>query len=130
MKKLIIGLLLVAAGTGVFFFLRNKKDTDKPGNKENSELLIGKWETIIQQENDSSIIHYKYEFQKNGNIIRTLNDSTKTDSLIYEWDKAGDLLIKSNAADTITKVYKVIFNGSDSLIVKNDSTNMLFIKLK
>ena len=41
MNKLFIGLLIIAAGAGVFFFLRNKKSGTSTGLQK--ELLVGKW---------------------------------------------------------------------------------------
>jgi len=41
MKNLFIGLLIVAAGAGAFFFLRNKKQSSEV--RIDKELLVGKW---------------------------------------------------------------------------------------
>ena len=87
MKNLIIGLLVVAAGTGVFFLLKKKKAGTAPVIEIKKDLIIGKWKTDAQPGNDSTFKDYQYEFSKEGNIIRSLNDSTIADSVFYTWDK-------------------------------------------
>ena len=41
MKKLFIGLLIIAAGAGAYYFLQKKKS--EPTDKLDKELLVGKW---------------------------------------------------------------------------------------
>ncbi len=131
MKKILIGLLIVAAVTAAYFFLY-KKDTDKPAQQETAkELIIGKWNTIsVQPVTDSLTAFYNYEFQKDGKLFRTFSDTVKADTLLYEWNKAGELLMKSNTADTVAKAFVITFTGDDSLTLKTDSLNMLLLKQK
>jgi hypothetical protein len=131
MKKLFIGLLIVAAGAGVFYLLRKKKDTTEPENEIKKELIIGKWKTDAQPGNDSAFKDYRYEFSKDGIIVRSLNDSTKTDSSFYAWSKESNLEWKKNAADTTGVLYQVVQLTADSLqLMSKDSSVIQFIRLK
>ncbi len=131
MKKILIGLLVVAAVTAVYFFLY-KKDKERPAQQStNQELIIGKWKTSsVLPATDSLITSYNYDFQKEGKLFRSVSDSAKADTLLYEWNKAGELLIKSNASDTTAKTYVTTFTGNDSLTLKTDSLSMLLLKQK
>ncbi len=131
MNKLFIGLLIVAAGAGVFFLLRKKKNTTEPENEIKKELIIGKWRTDAQPGNDSTFKDYRYEFSKEGNIIRSLNDSAMADSSFYAWNNESNLEWKKNATDTTGVLYKVIQLTADSLqLVSKDSVTILFTRLK
>ena len=129
MNKLFIGLLIVAAGTGAFFLLRKKKTTD--ANKINKEWIIGKWETDAVIPGDSTFRLFRYEFQKEGNILRSLNDSAKADTTHYEWNKKNDLVWSKKPGDSTGRIYSVIKLTTDSLQVRSeDSTMILFTKVK
>ena len=73
MNKLIIGLLVVAAGAGIFLFLRKKKN-EITVNSINKEWIIGKWKTDSTVATDSNFSKYQFDFQKDGNVVRSLND--------------------------------------------------------
>ena len=131
MKNLIIGLLVVAAGAGVFFLLKKKKASTEPVSEIKKDLIIGKWKTDAQPGNDSSFKDYQYEFSKEGNIVRSLNDSTIADSVFYTWDKESNLEWKKNAADTTSVLYKVVQLTADSLqLLSKDSSVIQFTRLK
>jgi hypothetical protein len=122
MNKLIIGLLILAAGAGIFFYLRNKKEKPVAGTI-NQELIIGKWKTAT----DSST----YEFQKNGQVIKSAGDSLKADTSYYEWNKTNDLVWKQKINDSTGKVYVLLKLSTDTLQVRSaDSTEQLFTRLK
>ena len=131
MKNLIIGLLVVAAGAGVFFLLKKKKASTEPVSEIKKDLIIGKWKTDAQPGNDSSFKDYQYEFSKEGNIVRSLNDSTIADSVFYAWDKESNLEWKKYAADTTSVLYKVVQLTADSLqLLSKDSSVIQFTRLK
>ena len=128
MKKLFIGLLIVAAGAGVFFLLRKKKNTTI-ANAINKEWIIGKWKASAEK--DSAFSQYSYDFMKDGNIVRSLNDSAKADTSRYEWNKKNELVWKETATDSVGKVFAVVKLTSDSLQVQSkDSSTILFTKVK
>ncbi|MGH2554076.1 MAG: hypothetical protein ACRDEB_10180 [Chitinophagaceae bacterium] len=128
MNKLIIGLLIIAAGTGVFFLLRKKKN-EIATNDIKKEWLAGNWKAAAGK--DSVFSMYRYEFQKNGNIIRTINDSVAPDTLHYEWTKGNELLWKNNTSDSTGNILTVIKLTQDSLqVYSKDSAQILFTKLK
>lgn len=127
MNKLFIGLLIVAAGAGVFFLLRKKKNSTT-ANTINKEWIIGKWKA--PSDNDSTG-QYRYDFQKDGNLLISPNDSAKADTFHYEWSKHNDLVWKETAADTAREVFSIVKLTQDSLQVRSkDSVVTLFIKLK
>ncbi len=127
MNKLIIGLLVVAAGAGIFLLLRKKKETTI-ANDIQKELIIGKWIPITIGTNFSK---YQFDFLKDGNVIRSLNDSAKADTSHYEWNKASELVWKEKASDSLGKVYVVAKLTSDSLHVQDtDSSTVVFTKVK
>src|SRR5258705_13563940 len=127
MNKLFIGLLIVAAGAGVFFFLRKKKNTTT--NDIKKEWILGKWKADAGK--DSAFSSYSYDFLKDGNVVRSLNDSAKADSSHYAWNKANELVWKQNASDSTGKMFAVLKLTQDSLLVQSkDSATILFTKLK
>lgn len=126
MNKLFIGLLIVAAGAGVFFVLRKKKNTTT--YSINKEWIIGKWKAGDKK--DSAFSQYSYDFLKDGNIIRSLNDSAKADTSHYEWKK-NELIWKETAGDSTGKVFSVLKLTQDSLQLQSkDSLQILFIRTK
>ena len=128
MKNVFIGLLIVAAGTGVFFLLRNKKEP-AAGNEINKEWIVGKWK--VDAGKDSVFNQYRYDFQKDGNILRSLSDSAKADTSFYEWNKKDELVWKEKQNDSTTSVFSVIKLTPDSLQIRSkDSATILFTRLK
>jgi hypothetical protein len=138
MKKLFIGLLVIAAGAGAFYYF-NQKSGDKPEMSSlNKELIIGKWKTDAVMANDSGFNKYSYNFQNEGTILRSLNDSANADTMHYEWSKTNDLVWsewtpseKEKASDSTPTIYSVIKLTQDSLQVQSkDSIKVLFTKVK
>ena len=128
MNKLFIGLLIIAAGAGVFFLLRKKKNSTA-ANTINKEWIIGKWKAT--EGNDSAFNQYRYDFQKDGNLLVSPNDSARVDTFHYEWSKNNDLVWKETAADTSREIFSIVKLTQDSLQVQTkDSAIILFTKLK
>ncbi|MEO7924663.1 MAG: hypothetical protein ABIR30_13360 [Chitinophagaceae bacterium] len=124
MNKLIIGLLIVAAGAGVFFFLRSKKET--PASKINKELLTGKWKPVDDTSGKTS-----FDFQKDGRVISLAGDSARADTSYYAWNKTNELVWKEKPTDSSGKVYSVLALSIDSLrVLGRDSSIMRFVKTK
>ena len=129
MNKLIIGLLIIAAGAGIFLLLRKKKHTTV-SNEIKKEWIVGKWKSDAVMANDSNFSKYQFDFQKDGNVVRSLNDSVKADTTYYEWNKANELVWKEKASDSTGKVYLVTKLTRDSLQVQGtDSSTVLFTKV-
>lgn len=145
MKKLIFGLLIIAAGAGLFFYLQNKKETSSQNNIQ-KELLIGKWKmSSIQEGKDSSnnllvgimglvdtnILNYDYEFTKDQKINRFLGDSLTKDSSVYEWNKNNQLIWKEYYRDSVGEALQVLKLNNDSLQLRDkDSMLIYFTKVK
>lgn len=130
MNKLIIGLLIVAAaGAGIFFYLRKEKN-DTPATLTNKELIVGKWKTNSFEPVFDSVQHkYTYTVAADGSLLRSLSDSTKTDSLRYEWKSTNELSIKENDSTSVS--YIILQLTSDSLQWQTkDSVKTLLLKVK
>jgi hypothetical protein len=128
MKKLFIGLLIIAAGTGGFFLLRKKNNITTTTNKD---WIIGKWQ--IQPPNpviDTTFTLYQYDFQKEGVLLQSLKDSIATDTMHYEWNKRSQLVWKKVKADSTERIFEVAKLGKDSMEVRGaDSIKVLFTRL-
>jgi hypothetical protein len=95
MKKVFFGLLIIAAGAGIFLYLRQQK---KQSTIEQS-LIIGSWKLdslAFKKDSgglqpnvflfpDSNLLKYHYEFTKNNSILTSLQDSLTSDSARYDW---------------------------------------------
>lgn len=145
MKKLIFGLLIIAAGAGAFFYFKNKKLTIAK-SPDQKEMILGKWkmnsiQTPVDSNSnflvgimgmvDSNLMKYYYEFTKDGSIHRSLGDSLTKDSSRYNWDDKDQLLWKEYPSDTTGETFKIVQLTEDSLKVETaDSALILFTKLK
>lgn len=131
MKNFFIGLLVVAAGTAVYFFVIKKKK-DQPVTGINKEWIIGKWKTdLAQQAADSTKPPITYVFQKEGIALRSVSDTVTADTLHYAWKETGELLLKEKATDTTGTLLAVSKLTADSLELKgSDNATILFTKLK
>ena len=143
MKKVFIGLLILAAGAGAFFFLRKTQNSIASNNIQ-KEWVIGKWklDSIIlsKDSNDKftpgiigiiapDLMKYRYEFKPGGSVL--LTDSLTKDSTNYEWNKKDQLVWKEHPADTSNNVFTVSTLSKDSLILQSkDSVILLFTKVK
>jgi hypothetical protein len=129
MKKLFIGLLIIAAGTGVFFLLQKQK-SNEPQQSFQQELLTGKWKTTEKPEKDTVYSQYQYEFSKVGFYLKTLNDSSKADTGYYNWKAKNKLIWKLNATDTAGTEFVVVKLSADSLQLQTkDSLIISFTRL-
>ncbi len=145
MKKVFIGLLILAAGATAFWLLQ-KKDTPTTGINIQKELLIAKWklDSIALPKDSASnfmtgiigivapdLMSYQYELKKDGAISLSLQDSLLTDSSRYEWTKENKLVWKEYPADTSGDVFTVSTLNRDSLVLQSrDSVFLLFTKVK
>jgi len=145
MKKVFIGLLILAAGAGAYYFLQ-KKDKPITGNNIQHERIIGKWKLdslhFLKDSNDNFLVgimgmvepnlkKYHYEFTKDGSISLSLGDSLTKDSSRYEWNKKDQLVWKEYPADTSGNIFTVSMPGKDSLFLQSeDSVILQFTKLK
>jgi hypothetical protein len=143
MKKLFIGLLIIAAGAGTFYFLQKKKS--ETGNFLQKELLTGKWKLDSIEIKKDSNVHFmtaitaidsnfpklRYDFRKDGNILVSLKDSVKADSSRYEWTKTNELLLREKTHDSTSEVYSVIHLTNDTLLLQSkDSAVFVFTRQK
>jgi hypothetical protein len=130
MKKLLIGLLIAAAGTGAYYYFNPKKE-DKPKDPPVTKaLIIGKWKVAtIEPVTDSIEKKFIYDFKQEGTALRFINDTLKADTVRYEWNKNSGLVIKENVADSIGKVYAVAKLTADTLQLQS-ATNSIVTLVK
>ena len=145
MKKLFIGLLIIAAGAGAYYFLQKKKSETSIDLEK--ELLVGKWKMDslnlsprdsatafilgLMSPGDSTLSKSQFDFQKEGTFIQTHNDQLQNDTSYYEWEKKNKLLIKEATKDSTGEIYSVNKLNIDSLILQSkDSTIFVLTKLK
>lgn len=145
MKKVFIGLLMLAAG-GATFFLLQKKDKPITGNNIQKDWIIGKWKLdsiLLPKDTNANFIagimkiiepdlmKYHYVFKKDGAISLLLRDSLTKDSARYEWNKENQLIWKEYPADTTGEVFNVSVPHKDSLVLQSqDSSVLVFTKVK
>ena len=145
MKKLFIGLLILAAGAATFFLLQ-KKDKQIITNNIQQEQIIGKWKLdslfFLRDPNDNFMVgimgmvdphlmKYQYEFTKDGYLSLSLGDSLTKDSTRYEWNKKDQLVWKEYPTDSSGNIFKVSLLNNDSLVLQSeDSSILLFTKVK
>lgn len=144
MKKLFIGLLIVAAGAAIFFLLPRK---DKPltATSFQQEKIIGQWKLDsihfvndstdfipgIMGMVDSGLRKYRYEFTKDGSIAFSLGDSLIKDRSGYEWNNENQLVWKENSTDTSGDIFGISLLTNDSLALQSkDSSVLLFTKVR
>ncbi|MFI5132112.1 MAG: hypothetical protein ACHQFX_19060 [Chitinophagales bacterium] len=145
MKKLFIGLLIIAAGAGAYFFLQKKKSATT--DKLDKELLVGKWKMDslnlsprdsatafvlgLMSPGDSTLSKSQFDFQEGGTFLQTHSDPLQNDTSYYEWSKKNKLLIKESIKDSTGEVYFVNILNIDSLILQSkDSTVFVLTKIK
>jgi len=130
MNKLIIGLLILAAGSAAYFFIYKKNTTGNADNI-NKEWIVGKWKTDAVIAGDSNFNKYHFEFNKDGFILRSIPDSAEIDTTSYEWSKTNELIWKDKISDSTGKIFRLTKLTRDSLQVQTkDSTSILFTRLK
>lgn len=104
MNKIWIGLLIIGAAAGAFFYLRKEQKTNNDGFKK--EWIVGKWkidslnsagndsaQELVQTGilPDSNYRQYQYEFFEDGRIVKAGSDSAHTYTLQYNWKKKNPL---------------------------------------
>jgi hypothetical protein len=133
MQKQIIGLLLLAAaGTGAYFYFSGKKSNEPSAVKLNKELLIGKWKTeTIEPATDSTESKYMYDFKNDGKVLRSANDTTKADTIFYNWNKTAALVLTKLVNDSTGSELVVTKLNADTLQwLTAAKTTVTLLKLK
>jgi|SRR5688572_13898083 hypothetical protein len=143
MKKVFIGLLIIAAAAGAYYFLRkaNKPETITEVNKE---LLVGEWKLDSLQfpkdssksQNlnillliDSNLTKYRYVFTKDSTMTLHPLDSSTVERSGYLWAK-NDLVIRKDSSSTADSLTVSILNKDSLVLQDKDSTILFFTKIK
>lgn len=131
MKKVFIGLLIAAAGTGAYFYFQQGKKTER-ASTANHALLIGKWEAdTLQAGKDKAFSRNSYQFADSNTLILTGHDSlAKKDTFRYQWDKA-DVISWKHAQDTSAVTFTVHTLNKDSVaLIASDSSRILLLRAR
>lgn len=147
MKKIIIGLLFIAAAaTGVYYLLKEKKNTSVV-NSVKKEKLIGKWKidslvathdstsdglALLLFDIDSTARNQVYDFQESGQVLVSLPSDTlsKKDTSSYTWIKENEMLWKEKYTDSTAETMTVIkLDKKDFILQSKDSTLVYFKKV-
>lgn len=130
MKKLFIGLLVLAAGGAVFLLLNKKKNSTEVATI-NKTFILGKWKPISKEPaTDTLQTQYQFDFLKEGIVLRVSNDSIKADTTHYEWNKANELVMKESATDSAGTLYTVVKLTADTLQVQSKTNNVSLLLTK
>jgi hypothetical protein len=146
MNKILIGLLIMGAAAGAFFYLRNKdKQSDSTFNKE---WIVGEWkiDSISTVSNDSlhdlvktgilpdsNYRQYQYSFFNDGRIVKAGSDSAHTYTLQYDWQKEKEktLTWKKTATDSTGVSLQVSTLAKDTMVLESADKGMVrFIKAR
>jgi hypothetical protein len=140
MKKVFFGLLIIAAGAGIFLYLRQQK---KQSTIEQS-LIIGDWKLdslAFKKDSgglqpnvllflDSNLLKYHYEFTKNNSILISLQDSLTSDSTRYYWAAKNELVWKDDPSAAGDSLLVTILSKDSLVLLGRDSTAFYFTKNK
>lgn len=125
MKKIFIGLLIVAAGAGAYYLLSQSKNIE-PVKENNTTLLLGKWKAGEPAGvNDSSLLDgTQYEVLKDGLVLMRDSTGAAPDSVYYVWTATGDLQIRTKSTDSTGENLKVVQLTKDSLQLKDKNEKL------
>ncbi|MEI9807742.1 MAG: hypothetical protein WDO16_07625 [Bacteroidota bacterium] len=142
MKKIFIGLLIIAAGVGVYYFLQTQKTP--AANSIQKELVTGKWRLSsldvktkdssayflsLLSVIDSNLTRYQYDFKEDGYVFKSLGDTVSTDTSQYKWTAGNELAWKESATDSAGEIFTVTRLSADSLIMQaKDSAIFVFTR--
>lgn len=123
MKKIFIGLLIVAAGAGAYYLLTQSKNI-VPVTENNSTLLLGKWKAGEPGSgSDSSLLDgSQYDVLKDGLVLVRDSADAAPDNVYYTWTANGDLQIRLKSTDSTGENLKVVQLTKDSLQLKDKNS--------
>ena len=134
MNKLFIGLLILAAGAGVFFFLR--KQNQKETIMFNKEWMVGKWklDSIVHKDPaknhnlipDADLKSFQYNFIGDSSLLQITGDSGSVVRLHYQWKNENKLMVTDNVTDTVGDVFTITQLTNDKMIVLSADSMLLF----
>lgn len=123
MKKIFIGLLIVAAGAGAYYLLSQSKNIE-PVKENNADLLLGKWKAgePVSGSDSSLLDGTHYEVLKDGLVLMRDSAGAAPDSVYYVWTANGDLQIRTKRTDSTGENLKVVRLTKDSLQLKDKNS--------
>lgn len=122
MKIILIALLVLAAGTGVWFFLANKNKINKPAPHPMLQLA-GNWETIGK---DSANNSGRFRFTAGSLLFHTTTDSLPADTFHYQIRDAQLLLMHGNG-DSSANYLSILLATEDTLQLKTTDSSILLL---
>ncbi len=122
MKIILITLLLVAAGTGIWFFLANKNKINKPTPQPMLQLA-GNWETVGK---DSANNNERFRFTADSLLFHTTTDSLPADTFHYQLRDAQLVLTHGNG-DSSVNYLSILLATADTLQLKTADSSILLL---
>lgn len=125
MKKIFIGLLIVAAGAGAYYLLSQPKNIE-PSTENNSTLLLGKWKAgdPVSGSDSSLLDGAEYDVLKDGLVLVRDSVNAAPDSVFYVWTTNGDLQIRTKSTDSTGENLNVVLLTKDSLQLKDKNSKL------
>lgn len=132
MKKVLIGLLIAAAGTGIYFFISTRKKAAQPTTRYSQEWIIGKWESHRNDSVPDSLFSVQHwEFSKEGIAVFHNQRPALTDSFRFSWKDSLTLSLKKSIEDSTETIFNIVRLQPDSLELKTaESTGIQLTKMK
>jgi hypothetical protein len=138
MKKLFIGLLIIAAaGAGVYFYLRAKQlNSPAPSPGTNKERIIGKWraDSVHSEPDDTSLFtrllldsNYKttsYTFHPEGKLEATIASIPRTDTGVYIFRTDTTMVWKPEAEGPDSVTIRITKLDTAALILRTDGSQL------
>jgi hypothetical protein len=144
MKKIIIGLLLIAAaGTGVYYLLKEKNEPAIGSINKNH--VIGKWKidslvaikdstkdgvALLLFAMDSNARNQVYDFLESGQVLVSLpsDSAPKKDTSSYAWGKDNEMLWKEKYTDSTAEAMTVIKLGKKDFVLQSKDCTLVYFK--
>lgn len=144
MKKIFIGLLLLAvAAAGVYYILQGKKT--ESASSLNKELLIGQWkiDSLVSKsksdsgnlvmtmiESDSNFFRQVYDVKADKQVLISTPADTvaKVDTTSYDWTNENEITWKEKPAEKTIGILKVIRLDSTDMVLQTTDSTMVYLK--
>ena len=132
MKNVFIGLLVLAAGAGVYFFLIQKQKGPEQEKGLHKEWITGQWKISPPEPGgDSLLTDGQWEFRKNGEAFYQAAGQTEKDTLRFNWQQDSTLQISSRTNDKFGISFRVLRLTADTMQWEGDEQQTLqLLKLK
>ena len=144
MNKLFIGLLIIAAGAGAFFYLR-KKNKSATGNGIKKEWILGQWKvdslSASKDTSNENLLFMLYASDTNAkkDVIHFYDDGlllitypydslSKNDTAYFQWSKDNALLFKDKMTDSLSSTMLVKQPDSLHMVLQTKDSSLIYLQ--